>query len=251
MAQNKLDVIRKLLAKAEGAATPAEAEVYTAKAVELMARHGLDEALVNAKREVRETPTSKRIPMDGSYTKEKASLLGWLMAAVGGKSVHHNYGKKTLAVTLVGFATDIERIELLYTSLLLQALPQMNRLTKEDVDPLWGRWDVSNQQLAAFKRSWLIGFANTVHHRVQEAERKAAEQKTAEETPSTGQPGTALVLSDRRAQVEAFHAKLFPDLGSAKARKVDSAAYRRGAVAGRNANLGGTGVGTGARAALH
>jgi len=34
----KLDTVRKLLAKAERAATAAEAEIYTAKAVELMAR---------------------------------------------------------------------------------------------------------------------------------------------------------------------------------------------------------------------
>ena len=46
MGIDKLDTVRKLLAKADGAATPAEAEVYTAKAIELMARHGIDEALL-------------------------------------------------------------------------------------------------------------------------------------------------------------------------------------------------------------
>ena len=48
MGTDKLDTVRKLLAKAERAATAAEAEIYTAKAVELMARHGIDQALLAA-----------------------------------------------------------------------------------------------------------------------------------------------------------------------------------------------------------
>ncbi|MCM3844831.1 DUF2786 domain-containing protein [Pseudonocardia sp. DR1-2] len=44
----RLDRIRKLLAKAERAGTPDEAEIYTDKAFALMARHGIDEALLAA-----------------------------------------------------------------------------------------------------------------------------------------------------------------------------------------------------------
>ncbi|MGH3566379.1 MAG: DUF2786 domain-containing protein, partial [Pseudonocardia sp.] len=56
MGAEKLDTVRKLLAKAEGAATQAEAETYTAKAMELMARHGIDSALLAAA-----TPNSDEI----------------------------------------------------------------------------------------------------------------------------------------------------------------------------------------------
>lgn len=42
----KLEIIRKLLAKAERAATPAEADAYNEKAAELMARHGVDAAVL-------------------------------------------------------------------------------------------------------------------------------------------------------------------------------------------------------------
>ena len=44
----KLEVIRKLLAKAERAATAQEATAYNAKAAEMMARHGVDTALLAA-----------------------------------------------------------------------------------------------------------------------------------------------------------------------------------------------------------
>ncbi len=45
----RLTTIRNLLAKAEATTFPAEAEAFTAKATELMARHRIDEALVWAR----------------------------------------------------------------------------------------------------------------------------------------------------------------------------------------------------------
>jgi len=48
---NLLERVRKLLAKAEDdSVTPAEAEALTAKAAELMARYGIDRALLAAAR---------------------------------------------------------------------------------------------------------------------------------------------------------------------------------------------------------
>jgi hypothetical protein len=44
----KLEVIRKLLAKAEKAATAEEASAYNAKAAQMMARHGVDDAMLAA-----------------------------------------------------------------------------------------------------------------------------------------------------------------------------------------------------------
>ena len=46
-----LDKVRKLLAKAEDpACTPAEAEALTAKATELIAKYGIDQAVLAAQR---------------------------------------------------------------------------------------------------------------------------------------------------------------------------------------------------------
>ncbi|MDN5932522.1 MAG: DUF2786 domain-containing protein, partial [Pseudonocardia sp.] len=83
MGADKLDTIRKLLAKAEGAATPAEAEAYTEKAVQLMARHGIDEALAGAAHPGRDEIGAVRIDMDDPYSAGKARLLGWAASPFG------------------------------------------------------------------------------------------------------------------------------------------------------------------------
>ena len=128
MGADKLDTVRKLLAKAEGAATVAEAETYTAKAVELMARHGIDAALLAAADPGRDAIGPLRIGMQDPYSAGKARLLGWTAQALGCRWVMHGaWGGKVAAVTVFGHASDRERAEMLYTSLLLQATAQLVR----------------------------------------------------------------------------------------------------------------------------
>ena len=83
MGLDKLDTIRKLLAKAERAATAAEAETYTAKAMELMARHGVDAALLAVARPGSDRIGPQRIAMEDPYSAGKARLLGWTATALG------------------------------------------------------------------------------------------------------------------------------------------------------------------------
>ena len=92
MGIDKLDTVRKLLAKADGAATPAEAEVYTAKAVELMARHGIDEALLAAAAPRRDEVATCRIPVADPYSAGKARLLAWTASALRCRAVLHEAG---------------------------------------------------------------------------------------------------------------------------------------------------------------
>jgi len=55
-----LDRVRKLLAKAEDeSCTPPEAEALTAKAAELMAKYGIDRALLAAVRPETDAPASR------------------------------------------------------------------------------------------------------------------------------------------------------------------------------------------------
>ena len=162
MGSDKLDTVRKLLAKADGAATPAEAEVYTAKAIELMARHGIDEALLAAAaRPRRDEVATCRIPVADPYSAGKARLLAWTASALRCRAVLHEAGGgRVAAVTVLGFASDRARVELLYTSLLLQASGQLAALR-----PAW-----AGESVAAYRRSWLHGFAVRVHQRLVEAE---------------------------------------------------------------------------------
>ena len=237
MGIDKLDTVRKLLAKADGAATPAEAEVYTAKAVELMARHGIDEALLGAAAPHRDEVATCRIPVADPYSAGKARLLAWTASALRCRAVLHEAGGgRVAAVTVLGFASDRARVELLYTSLLLQASAQLARQR-----PAW-----VGESVAAYRRSWLHGFAVRVHQRLVEAEARAAESAAAARaSPSAGPsagPSVALVLADRRARVDRAYAEEFPQIGRARHARLSGSGYAAGTQAGARADLGGRAV---------
>lgn len=222
---DRLDRVRKLLAKAERAGTPQEAETYNAKAVELMARHGIDEALLAAADPARDVIGMLRLGMEDPYSGGKARLLGWIAAALRCRWIMHGaVGGKVAAVTVFGFDSDRERVELLYTSLLLQATAQLVRLRPPDP------WE----SVAAYRRSWLQGFAAQVHQRLLVAESHAVE------TVSGG--GAELVLADRGTQVDHAYTAAFPALGKARRPSLSGSGFTDGAVAGARADLGGPSV---------
>jgi len=75
MSEDQLARIRKLLAQAEDrAATPAEAEAFNAKAAELMARYGVDAALLAASDPGREVVGDLTVELLAPYAYEKGSL---------------------------------------------------------------------------------------------------------------------------------------------------------------------------------
>ena len=120
--------IRKLLARAERAGTPAEAQACTDKAVELMARHGIDMALLAAAQPGVDEIGATRVEVADPYSAGKARLLGWTASALRCRAVLHElrgarqFGRgRIAAVTVFGFASDRERVEVLFTLLLLQA----------------------------------------------------------------------------------------------------------------------------------
>ena len=242
MGSDKLDTVRKLLAKADGAATPAEAEVYTAKAVELMARHGIDEALLGAAAPHCDEVATCRIPVADPYSAGKARLLAWTASALRCRAVLHEAGGgRVAAVTVLGFASDQARVELLYTSLLLQASAQLARQR-----PAW-----VGESVAAYRRSWLHGFAVRVHQRLVEAEARAAESAAAARaSPSGTGPSVALVLADRSARVDRAYAEEFPQIGRARRAQLSGSGYAAGAHAGAQADLGGRAVAPTGRQAL-
>jgi hypothetical protein len=230
---DRLDRVRKLLAKAERAGTPEEAEIYNAKAVELMARHGIDEALLAADDPRRDEIGMLRIAMEDPYSAGKARLLGWTAAALRCRWVMHGAsGGKVAAVTVFGFGSDRERVELLYTSLLLQATGQLVRLR-----PPW-----SGESVAAYRRSWLQGFAAQVHQRLLEAEERAAAEASAQAGADRA-VSTALVLVDRGARVDRAYTEAFPHLARARRPSLSGSGFVEGAEAGRRADLGGRRIG--------
>jgi Protein of unknown function (DUF2786) len=178
--------VRKLLAKAEDAGvTPEEAQALTAKAAELMAKYGIDRALLAARRPETDRPADRVIDVDNPWARVQAHLLCGLASALRCQCVILPRSGPGSRIHVFGYASDIERTDVLYTSLLVQmwqglAVAQM---------PSWTR------SSRAWRRSWLLGFATAVVTRVRAAEDKAVGQATA----PAAQPGSsaALVLADR------------------------------------------------------
>jgi hypothetical protein len=83
-----------------------------------MARHAIDAARLAKESEVDERPITVRIPIDDPYADPKASLLHHVAQNGRCRSVY--YPQVALA-SVVGFASDVAAVELMFTSLLVQA----------------------------------------------------------------------------------------------------------------------------------
>ncbi len=154
-----LGKIRALLAKAEATEFSQEAEALSARAQELMAKYSIDHVLLNAAAGTREEPGGRRLPVDNPYEAPKASLLQVIAQANRCQSVWHQALGMT---TVVGFPADLDAVELLYTSLLVQAGTAMLREgAKQD---RYGR-----SRTRAFRQSFLVSYGIRIGERLSEA----------------------------------------------------------------------------------
>jgi hypothetical protein len=231
-AEGKLAIIRKLLAQAEdAAASPAEAETFTAKAAELMARYGVDRAMLADGDEGADKIGDRTIVLDPPYALDKFELISGVARALGLRVVRRTeylVDGKQFAAVLFGFGSDLERTEILFTSLLVQAA---RGLTAAKV-PSW-------ENKAAYRRAWLAGFASTIHRRLAAAESRAKQEASAAEPVATGR-SVAVVLAHRQPLVDHRFEEAFPDLRTAAPRVLRGSGHHDGRVAGDKADLGGT-----------
>jgi hypothetical protein len=217
-----LDRVRALLAQAESTNYPAEAETYTAKAQELVARHSIDTALLVARDgDTAVVPFARRIGVEPPYESEKASLLD----AVARANRCHTVWSPDLGFTTVfGFDADIDAVDLLHTSLLVQAHRAMAR-----AEPPGGK--AGKARLKAFRQSFLVAFAVRIGERLADAAASAlaeAERAEGEGQRVDGGAGPAFagnllpVLASRDEQVRETMQKIFPRTVKARGSRVDS-----------------------------
>ncbi|MBN6034790.1 DUF2786 domain-containing protein [Amycolatopsis sp. 195334CR] len=223
--QHLLTRVRKLLAKAEDpAVTEAEAEAYNTKAAELIARYGIDRAVLAAAGRHTDTITSVKIPLHNPYSKDKAQLLSCVADPLRCRVVLLCRGQAVQSVTVFGFRSDLDRVELLFTSLLLQATTQLAK-----VRPGWAG---QGQTVAAYRRTWLAGFASAVRLRLQAAESRAVAEHEGH--------SAELVVLDRKKLVNDAYDAQYGRLRKASPRHLSGTGYTDGHFAGRRANLGTT-----------
>lgn len=231
-----LDKIRKILAKAEDpGCTPAEAEALTEKAAELMAKYGVERAMLAATEPTSDKIMAKRFDIENPYGLDKCGLLFRIAKPLRCNAVRFRRwdakGARAYYMEVVGYESDIERVEMLFTSLLVQAA---HALAVAEV-PYW-------ESATSYRKTWYDGFSGAVNSRLRKAE--AAAVRDAE--PTTG-PSTALVIADRSSAVEQAYKQFFPDVRPGRARNLNGSGQGAGWRAGQNANLGaGRNVGSGA-----
>jgi hypothetical protein len=227
-----------LLTKAEAeGVTPAEAEALTGKAAELMAKYGIDRALLAASKPETDKPGDKVIAVSDPWGRVKAQLLCGLATAMRCQSVIVASGGGTTKVHVFGYESDLERLDVLYTSVLLQ---MFNALRKADRAAYV-------RSVRAWNRSFLLGFATAVIARVKQAENKAAGE--AASTTAGRSTSVAVALVDR-AQVISHNLKTaYPKTRSTRV-TYSGTGYARGNAAGQRADIGGASVGRRTRGAL-
>ena len=216
-----LDRVRKLLAKAEHPGTPAhEAEAFSAKASALMARYAIDQALLEAAGDTRSEPVVRQIDVDPPYALPRAVLLTRVASAHRVRVViGPDAPSGARQCTLVGFAIDIDVVEVLFTSLLLQASSAMLAASRQHPRP------------KAFRRAFLLGYAETIGARL------ACVRDETDAEAETAHAGSALVLAGRSADVDAEFARRFPHLRSLRMTTSSGGGLAAGRAAGARADL--------------
>ncbi|MFI2377313.1 DUF2786 domain-containing protein [Streptomyces sp. NPDC018964] len=212
--------IRALLAKAEATGFPDEAEALSAKAQELMARHSVDEALLAAREPSDRAPGACRIGVEPPYEQAKAVLLD---AVAGANHCRAVWNEPLGFSTVVGFAPDLEAVELLYTSLLVQATTAMTRA--EAAQRAGGR-----KRTKTFRQSFLASYAHRVGTRLAAVAETAGTQVSDDLLP---------VLASRAVAVDERTDRLFPETTTTRLRGVsDAAGWEEGARAADDAQVG-------------
>ncbi|MEU3793777.1 DUF2786 domain-containing protein [Streptomyces fructofermentans] len=222
-----LSRIRALLAKAEATGFPEEAEALSAKAQELMARHSIDEALLAARTHAADAPGACRIGVEPPYETAKAVLLD---AVAGANRCRAVWNEALGFSTVVGFDPDLEAVELLYTSLLVQATAAMTKA--EAAQRAGGR-----KRTKSFRQSFLAAYAHRIGDRL--AEVAAAAEASAARDPGAVAEGALLpVLAARDVAVTDRAERMFPDTVTTRMRGItDEAGWQEGSAAADRAQV--------------
>ncbi|QDO89384.1 DUF2786 domain-containing protein [Ornithinimicrobium ciconiae] len=246
-----LTKVRMMLAKAEATTFPAEAETFTAAAQKLMTRHSIDRAMLDQDVGRGDGPAATRLGVDRPYESARFQLIATIALANRCKAV---WQKGLGFSTVVGFPTDLRAVELLFTSLMVQATLAM---TAQGSRQNW----TGQSRTRSFRNSFLTAFAVRIGERLQTAAQEAQDESE-EETGHTGHldvgvtgdgdARTRQAQSDRTALVRALAesdqavdeavAERFPRLQKSRTRaSFDQEGWMSGTSAADRADLGAPG----------
>lgn len=227
---DQIKLIRKLLQRAEGAAklgNQAEADTYNEKAAELIAKYGVDQALLAAEGKIEDPILSRHVTLDDDWTADRRGLIFAIVRALKAKAVYNQklkpgtYQSYTTIVHVFAHQSDLERILFLYELL----APQMIVGAAAARAPY-------GENARSYRKSWMNGFTAAIQDRLDRSEKKAATEAGT---------GTDLVLFDRSTAVEQrFNDTYAPKSIRKTTRTLRGTGRASGYSAGSRANIGNT-----------
>jgi hypothetical protein len=219
--QSTADKIRGLLAKARNTPYPEEANLFLAKASEMMAKHSISEAMLADKRtdEINELVISV-----GKYHVQKCTVLVGVVKAFGCHAVSlSSRGRGVYGI--VGFQSDLDMVQALMESLGFQLDREL--LTVK------GTYGIPTKSArVSFAHEW----SRTVSDRIAAFYDSAVEEAVAESS------STALVLVSRDEKVADAYTERYNVKPRYYTRSTNHNHYgsygRQGAEAGQRADIG-------------
>ncbi len=215
-----LHKVTSLLAKAESTTFPDEAEALTAKAQELMTRYAIDRAQLESGRGDEPVAGGRRLAVDDPYANARYLLLSAVADANRCRAV---WTKQWGFSTVFGDDGDLDAVEMLFTSLLVQATRAMV------LEPV--ATTGNGGRTRSFRHAFLVAFAGRIGERLARA--------TDEVTADAGH-GSAIVplFAARRAAADRAVGDAFPETRTMRVSARNADGWQAGVRAADRAQLG-------------
>jgi len=209
--------VRALLAKAESTEFPEEAEALSAKAQELMSRYSLHQAITEHERG-RDVAAARRLWLEAPYAGAKALLVQEVARANRCRAV---WSEKLGFITIIGADTDLNTVELLSTSLLVQANRAVLGAGRDTTR-------AGRSRTRSFRQSFLLAYGGRIGERLDAASRQATAQVADELAAGSG---LLPVLAARSRAADELVDRLFPTMTHRSMSVSNAVGWRAGRAA--------------------
>ncbi|WP_067481033.1 DUF2786 domain-containing protein [Nocardia amamiensis] len=219
-----------LLNQADNAANEAEAEAFRNRAMQLIAKTGIEESEARSTLEGKSNDVIMALTfqLTGQFLTQQRMLLVNIAAALHCSTITLDNSRNAKKVQVFGVKIHTERVQLLFSILNPRMIAGATRLIAPPGDRRGTR---------ALRLDWMLGYVNRINERLSAAEESAAATRDAE----TGTTTQALVLVSDLERARAALDKRHPDAtkGRTYRRRVQVSAYDQGRAAGERADLAG------------